>query len=266
MVAALEHVDELWVGSEFVAGAFRAVTDTPVRTVPIPVPEPHASRLGRADLGLPLDRFVFLVTFDHLSVTERKNPLGAIAAFRRAFPDPQPGGPVLVVKSLNREHRREIHDRLRLAAAGRDDIVVVDRHLDRADQMALIREADCLVSLHRSEGLGLHLLEAMWLGTPTLATRYSGNVDFMHDGNSALVDATLIGVTNGEGYLPEQGEWADPDLDQAAEWMRRLAAEPDLRERLIAAGRVTVAQQPTLAEVGAEMARLACVRDKIGTR
>ena len=80
------------------------------------------------------------------------------------------------------------HQRVLAAADGRDDIVVWDETLTRADQMALVAAADCMVSLHRSEGLGLHLAEAMWLGTPTIATRYSGNLDFMDDDNSLLVD------------------------------------------------------------------------------
>ena len=88
--------------------------------------------------------------------------------------------------------------------------------------MALIAHSDCLVSLHRSEGLGLHLMEAMWLGVPVIATRYSGNLEFMHDHNSALVDAELVAVTDRQGYYPTEAVWADADLDQAAETMRRM--------------------------------------------
>lgn len=256
MVAAAELVDEIWVATDFTAEALRAATSTPVRTVPIPVPEPEPSGATRAELGLPEGRFVFLVTLDHLSVTERKNPVAAVEAFRRAFPEPSETGPVLFVKTLNRSHRWAEHERIKIAAAGRPDIVVVDRHLSRPDQMALTAAADCMVSLHRAEGLGLHLMEAMWLGTPTIATRYSGNLAFMDDSNSVLVDARLVDVVHGERYFPAEAQWADPDLDQAAHWMRRMVAEPDLRERLARAGRAAMERQQATADVGREIARL----------
>ena len=135
-------------------------------------------------------------------------------------------------------------------------LVVVDRHLSRPDQMALTATADCMVSLHRAEGLGLHLMEAMWLGTPTIATRYSGNLAFMDDTNSALVDARLVDVVHGERYFPAEAQWAEPDLDQAATWMRRMVDEPDLRRRLAAAGRAAMERQASTADVGREIARL----------
>src|SRR3954470_14746383 len=116
--------------------------------------------------------------------------------------------------------------------------------------MALVSAADCLVSLHRSEGLGLHLAEAMWLGTPVIATRYSGNLDFMDDDNSLLIDAGLVHVERGEGVYPSTAKWADPDLDHAAAAMRRIANDDPLRHRVAAAGRRTMERQPSLEETG----------------
>lgn len=255
MIDATRLVDEIWVATDFTADALRAVTSKPVRTVPIPVPEPASSGATRQQLGLP-EGFVFLVTLDHLSVTERKNPVAAVEAFRRAFPEATETGPLLYVKTLNRSHRWAEHERIRLAAGGRPDIMIVDRHLSRPDQMALTASVDCMVSLHRAEGLGLHLMEAMWLGTPTIATRYSGNLAFMDDHNSVLIDATLVDVAHGEQYFPAEAQWADPDLDQAAEWMRRIVAEPDLAVRLAAAGRAAMEGQASTADCGREIARL----------
>jgi len=254
MMPAFDLVDEVWVASDFTAEALRAASDTPVRTMPIPVPCPDRSAATRADLGLPEGRFVFLVTFDHLSVTERKNPLGAIEAFRRAFPESNPDGPVLVVKSINASHRPAEHDWVLQAAAGRDDVIVVDRHLSRGDQMSLVAESDCVVSLHRTEGLGLHLVEAMWFGRPTIATRYSGNLAFMSDDNSALIDAALVPVTHGEGYFPPEAVWAEPDLDQAASWMQRIVGDPELAARLGSAGRTTMEAQPNMQDTGQAIA------------
>ena len=113
-----------------------------------------------------------------------------------------------------------------------------------------------MVSLHRSEGLGLHLAEAMWLRTPTIATRYSGNLDFMNDDNSLLIDADLVNVEHGEGVYPPTARWADPDLEQAAAAMRRIAGDPALCARLAKAGRRTMEQQPSLAETGRLISQL----------
>ncbi len=261
MRSSFATVDEIWAGSAFVADAFRAVASVPVRHVPLPVPEPRPSNAARASFA-PLadlvDRFVFLVTFDHFSVTERKNPDAAITAFRRAFPV-DGAGPVLVIKTMNGHRRWASHERVVAAAAGRADIRVWDEHLDRADQLGLVGVVDCLVSLHRSEGLGLHLAEAMWLGTPVIATRYSGNLDLMDDDCALLIDATRIPVRNGEGVYPPTSTWADPDVEQAAAAMRRIAEEPSLVERLATRGRHRMEAQPSMADTGRLIARL--VRD-----
>jgi glycosyltransferase involved in cell wall biosynthesis len=257
MRAAFASVDEIWAGSQFVVDAFAAVAAVPVRHVPIPVARPMASARSRASFA-PLaragDRFVFTVIFDHFSVTERKNPVGAIQAFRRAFrPDE---GPMLVVKAMNGQRRWPQHQQVLDAAGDRPDIIVWDEHLSRADHMAYITAVDALVSLHRSEGLGLHLAEAMWLDTPTIATRYSGNLDFMDDDCALLVDAPLINVERGEGVYPPHAVWADPDLDMAADAMRALAGDPLLHTRLAAAGRAKMEGQPSLEQTGRLIAEL----------
>ena len=257
MRQSISLVDEIWAGSRFVTDAFAAVSSVPVRHVPIPVAKPPASSRRRADFAKLADvgeRPLFLTTFDHLSVTERKNPIGVVEAFRAAF---TPGeGPVLIVKTMNGHQRWASHQRVLAAADGRNDIRVWDETLDRADQMALVAAADCMVSLHRSEGLGLHLAEAMWLGTPTIATRYSGNLDFMNDENSLLIDAELVHVEHGQGVYPPTAKWAAPDLEQAAAAMRRIAADAALAARLAAAGRQTMEQQPSLAETGSLIGQL----------
>jgi glycosyltransferase involved in cell wall biosynthesis len=262
MRAALSHVDEVWAGSKFVADAFAAATPKPVRHIPISIPQPAWSERDRTSFAPLADldgRFVFIVVFDHLSVTERKNPVGAIEAFCRAF---APGeGPVLVVKSMNGVARWPQHQHVLYAAGDRPDIRVWDEHLDRRDQMALVRSADCMVSLHRSEGLGLHLAEAMWLGVPTIATRYSGNVDFMDDTCALMVEAGRTAVVGGQGVYPPTAMWADPDLDQASAHMRRIVADAGLRKRLAEAGRERMRQQPSAEETGRSIARALGLRE-----
>lgn len=240
---AARLLDEVWVATAFTADKLNAVLDVPVRAVCPPHPEPQTSTASRTDLAMPDRRFVFLVVLDHLSVTERKNPIAAIEAFRRAFPEPSSDGPVLIVKTRNASHRPYHHDRVHAAAIDRPDITIVDANMSRADAMAMLHSADCLVSLHRSEGLGLHLLEAMWLRTPTIATRYSGNLAFMDDSNSHLIDASLTPVVHGEGYFPAEAKWAQPNLDQAATAMRTVVAERD--EPMIEAAHAWVTHQPS---------------------
>jgi hypothetical protein len=129
-------------------------------------------------------------------------------------------------------------------------IIVIDEHLTSADHAALVAHADCLVSLHRSEGLGLHLAEAMWLGTPVVATRYSGNLDLMDDESAALVDASLTPVLNGEGAYPEGEMWGQPNILQATELLRRIESDAAWRAQLASAARDRMAAQDDSAAVG----------------
>jgi glycosyltransferase involved in cell wall biosynthesis len=241
------EVDEIWAASTFMADAFAQLGSAEVVTMPLPFAPPEPSSVGRSGLG-PLaaagDRFVFGVVLDHLSITARKNPIGAIRAFRQAFAPDE--GPLLVVKTINGRRCWREHERVRAAASGRPDIVVWDEQLPRADHAAFIAHCDALVSLHRSEGLGLHLAEAMAMGVPVIATRYSGNLDFMDDDSAMLIDATIVPVGSDGGWAyPATARWAEPDLDQAASAMRHLVTDPDAARRLGDAGRARMASMPS---------------------
>jgi len=176
MCRAFDHVDEVWVASEFVRGAIAARTDKPVTTITLPVLPPAELDVDRDRLGLP-ERPVLLYMYDFMSVLERKNPLGLIEAFSKAFSPDE--GPVLVLKSINGDRRRADLERVRYFASRRPDVIVWDGYVTPEDRLALIAASDGYVSLHRSEGFGLTIAEAMSLGTPVIATAYSGNMDFM---------------------------------------------------------------------------------------
>lgn len=222
---AFTAVDEVWVASEFNRDAIAATTDKPVRVVPLPVHVPaRQTAFLRQHLGIPVDKIVFLVNFDYLSVIERKNPLGAIEAYRRAFgPDE---GACLVVKSINGHHRPLDRERVRMAAAGRPDILMKEEYLTAIQMQALVELVDCMVSLHRAEGYGLNLVDAMSRSTPVVATGYSGNMSFM-DGDSALLVpfATREVGPHAAPYDPDSF-WAEPDLDEAAGMLRRVLDDP----------------------------------------
>ncbi len=229
MHRAFDLVDEVWVASEFTREAVAAETSKPVHVVPVPLEPPEVSPVSRAEVGLP-DGFLFLFSFDFLSIAERKYPLGLVEAFCRAF---RPGeGPMLAIKSINGDRRSEELTRLRRAAAGRPDVHVLDGYVPPATKDAVMASCDCYVSLHRSEGLGLTLAEAMALGKPVIATGYSGNLAFMDEENSYLVRHGTAITPAGIDPYPAGAEWAEPDLDHAAELMRRVYEHPEeARER-----------------------------------
>jgi glycosyltransferase involved in cell wall biosynthesis len=216
------HVDEVWVASEFTRACLADVSPVPVTTIPLPFVLPDAPPLGRAHFGLPGDGAVFLLTFDVSSQTERKNPLGAIRAFRRAaLPR---GAATLVLKFTNAEYDRDAVRRFHEEADGLD-VMMLDGYMSRPELTALMNVSDCYLSLHRSEGFGMTIGEAMLLGKPAIATNYSGNVDFMTDENSYLVDYRIVPLTRDYGPYMRGYVWAEPDEAQAGRFIREVALD-----------------------------------------
>jgi glycosyltransferase involved in cell wall biosynthesis len=223
--SAFDYVDEIWGCSSFTAHAISSATSKPVFAFAPPIlPPTTAPPFDRAVLGIP-DGPMFLFCFDMLSVMERKNPIGLVDAFTRAF---APGeGPVLVIKVMNGERSISELERLRVHASGRPDVVVIDRYLDYADTTALMAACDCYASLHRSEGFGLTMAEAMALGKPVVATGFSGNMDFMTDRTAFLVPWSEAEVPAGCDPYPPGAPWAQPDIDGAAELLKYVVEHPD---------------------------------------
>jgi SAM-dependent methyltransferase len=202
---------------------------------------------------------VFLFSFDFASTLERKNPLGLIEAYRKAF-GPEDGAH-LVVKSINGQLYPDGLDRVVHAAEGRHDITVVDEYYSAEHKAALIGLCDCYVSLHRSEGLGFGMLEAMAEGRPVIATGYSGNLEFMNSENSYLVPYELVHVPPGCEPYPVDASWAEPDLDVAAEMMREVLRDPGRASAVGARAKSDVERLHSPARAGAAVAdRLARIR------
>lgn len=225
LLPSLGLLDEVWATSRFCADALVAAGHPCVVEVPFPFVTPTPTKgVGRAQFALPPDVPVFLTSFDVFSVIERKNPAGVVEAFRRAFGTSRDA--LLVVKSLNGESRPELVDGLRRQAAGMN-VRFVDGHLDRGTMSALIAACDCYVSLHRSEGFGLGMAEAMALGKPVIATGYSGNLAFMDPSNSHLVPFDLVELERDHPPYEQGNVWADPHLDAAAAAMRVVVDDRD---------------------------------------
>ena len=233
---AFDEVDEVWCATAFIADAFRRATSKPVMKIPPALAIEPQRPYRRAEFGLAGGRFLFLFTFDYNSYVARKNPGAVIAAFRSAFPRGR-ADVGLVVKSVNGVRRPERVAAIDALIDGDPRITHLDRFLGRDESYGLIQACDAYISLHRSEGLGLGLAEAMALGKPAIATGYSGNLEFMNEDNSLLVAHRLVAVGPGEYLFDEPGFfWADPDVDDAARQMRRIAGDATLYERLAQAG------------------------------
>jgi len=213
--------DEVWVPTRFVERSVARVAMCPVYRVPPCVDLPPASPKGRAEFGLPARPFLFLTSLDAFSYPERKNPLATVRAFRRAFGDGR-NDVGLVIKVMNAS-TRDPHWRQVVAECAEDPrIILLAGVYAFADLVALYHATDCYVSLHRSEGFGLGMAEAMVCGKPVVATAYSGNLDFTLPDHAMLVDAGLIPVAPGH-YPHAAGQvWAEPDIDRAAALMRKL--------------------------------------------
>jgi glycosyltransferase involved in cell wall biosynthesis len=251
----IAEVDEIWVATEFIADAMRRATDKPVLKIPTPIDVTLPRSYSRGEFGLPDDRFLFLFSFDFHSFAARKNPEAAVRAFQRAFaPERRDAG--LVIKSINGRNKPAAMQAMRNLIGDDDRIVIVDEFFTRDQVSGLQSVVDAYLSLHRAEGLGLGLAESMFLGKPVIGTRYSGNLEFMDDTNSCLVDCTMIPIRKGE-YLYDDARfrWADPDVEQASRWMRRLVDDAAFRERIAKKGRDDIHARFTYAGAAALIRR-----------
>jgi glycosyltransferase involved in cell wall biosynthesis/SAM-dependent methyltransferase len=261
---SFDHLDEVWVASQHIADALSPVSPVPVVKTRLPFSLPDFPRLSRAALGLP-DGFVFLNMFDFDSGFARKNPLGAVRAFRAAFPEP--GEASLVLKCINSEHHPERFAALVAEVAEHPDIHILDRYVSVAEKNAMIASCDCFVSLHRAEGLGIGPAEAMWLGKPVIATGYSGTLDFMTAENSFLVDHHMVEIGQGNAPYPATGLWAQPDEAHATALMRTVLDDPATRAQRAQRGASDIRRTHSPAAAGAVMRdRLEHIRSDAGPR
>jgi glycosyltransferase involved in cell wall biosynthesis len=260
---SFRYLHEVWTPSTFCVDAFGAASPNPVRRLPLPVaagPAPY----GRDHFDLPADDFVFLFMFNYLSYFERKNPLALVEAFSTAFPSPSRVR--LVLKTSHAEFAPELEQRLK-AAAGEGPITLLDGYLEGDEVSSLIAACDAYVSLHRSEGYGLTLAEAMAHGKPVVATAYSGNMDFFGVSNGFPVRYDLVEIASDTGPYPAGAEWADPSVEHAAEIMRRLVEEPEAAAAVGARAARDIAHQLSVPAVGRQLRQLFDgILDRVGSR
>ncbi|HEX8654418.1 MAG TPA: glycosyltransferase family 4 protein [Allosphingosinicella sp.] len=220
---ALAEVDEVWTPSRFVADAVRPFTEKPVRVVPHPVAQGRTGVARRVRHGTH-GCFAALVMFSFASSFERKNPVAAVKAFRRAFGDAEDR--LLILKASDADEAPEQMAELLAAIGDAPNVRIEQARLGDEERLDLIASVDVLLSLHRSEGFGLVMAEAMLAGVPVIATGWSGNMDFMDAGTALLVPSRLVAARDSRGTYGSGQAWADPDVDAAAAHLAALAADP----------------------------------------
>jgi len=236
-IASAASLHEIWAPSAFVQSAVSRKLTIPVVHMPHGVDVTAIEPCTPTELGVPAGRFTFLCMFDFNSFVQRKNPRAAIEAFRRM----RSTNAALLIKTMNADAHPAALAALREAMG--DNMYLVDRALSRARVNGLIASCDAVISLHRSEGFGLILAEAMALGKPVVATGWSGNMDFMNAGNACPVGYELVPLAELYAGFQAGQHWAEPDVDHAAQLMRRLVDDDSWRAQISARGRDTIRTQ-----------------------
>lgn len=246
----MELLDEIWVSTEYGSAIYRRETGKPVVNVgmcyeELPDIDKRAARekLNRR-LNLQGKEFVVFTAFDSFSFTQRKNPLAVLSAFQKAFPDDAEAR--LVIKTQNRDFvddpkQRLIWSRLDSAVERDPRIIVINETLAYKDLLALKAACDCYISLHRSEGWGFGMIEAMNLKVPVICTGYSGNMDFCSAETSWLVDYAEVPLDREDYIFVRKGQkWADPDVEHAARQLQAVRDDPHDRKRRVDAAYANV--------------------------
>ena len=218
---AATKMTELWTQTDFLA---RICAGYRLARIPMWIDE----HIQYPD-SYPKDpRFTVLYTFDCASIWRRKNPQATIAAFRQAFPN---GENVRLIMKVNRPDKRFFNDLTRSSHGM--PVHWLTENLPRAEYWKMLRSVDCYLSLHRSEGIGLTIAEAISVGIPVIATGYGGNVDFCDKRCGVVVPFTMVPNDQKHGPYPKGAMWAEPDVDAAADALRWMYHDRQYHSSLI---------------------------------
>ena len=251
-IEKMDYFDEIWTPSRFVSDAVRKGTDKPVITIPYGIEAP-AENIGRAEFGFLESEFLVLAMYDSNSFVTRKNPNGAIDAFLKAFGHGEEDT-ALVLKVSNGYPEELAALKSRLDSSGIKYYLVTER-LSKPRLNALIACCNVFVSMHRSEGFGLVIAEAMLLGVPVVATGWSSNVEFMPEECTCRVGYRMVPVGDAYQYKEESQLWADPDTDEAAEYLKALKAYPEKAAKMAKEAQGFIRQEYSIRACGEKMAK-----------
>lgn len=223
----LMRFDEVWAPSAFIRDSIAKAVSIPVVHMPLASEVKRRALRSRRHFGIRESAYAFFFSFDFLSYVERKNPFALIEAFSALIKERPYGDVALVIKTNNADRRPEMKERFDAAITPiRDRVTVINGTLPDPEIKSLLWITDCFVSLHRSEGYGYGMSEAMALGKPVIATAYSGNMDFCSEETAFLVPYSMIPVRPGEYPHWRMQHWADADVEVATRYMRELIDDP----------------------------------------
>jgi glycosyltransferase involved in cell wall biosynthesis len=261
---AIDAVHEVWAPTRFIQMTLAKKVRKPVLRMPLMLDFERPARVERRQFGLPPRTFLFFFAFDYLSFLERKNPIAVVNAFKRAFRANGCTPAVhLVLKTMNGDVVPDAGRTMRETLREDPDISLIEKTLTREETLALIAACDAVVSLHRSEGLGLLVAEAMVLGKPVIATDYSATTELVTPDTGWPVDYCLTPVREGMYPFHEGQVWADADIDHAAWQMRRVGDDQPGVERRVAAARALISREYGIEAVAArQLARLRTIEGK----
>jgi glycosyltransferase involved in cell wall biosynthesis len=263
-LSVLDAVDEIWAPTRFIQMTLAKKVCKPVLRMPLMLDFEQPRPIERRQFGLPERSFLFFFAFDYLSYLERKNPMALLSAFKRAFRANGYARPAhLVLKTMNAEKAPDAGRSIREVCEKDPDIILIEKTLTREQTLALIAACDAVATLHRSEGLGLLVAEAMVLGKPVIATDYSATTELVTPETGWPVDCRLTPVLAGM-YPHHEGQlWADPDIDHAAWQMRRVIDDQPEVQRRVAAARALISREYGIQTVAnRQLARLKRIEGK----
>lgn len=227
----IDIVDEIWVSTKHTYDSVAPVANVPVYVMPMAVELGEISKKNRRDFGLPKSAKLFCFSFDLNSSIHRKNPQACVDAFLKAFPVEDKADVGLVIKVHPPKEKHKIWEKLKNLALSDSRIHIIEKTLSRSDLLALYASCDCFLSLHRAEGFGRGIAEALQLGLHVITTGYSGNIDFCHAPYVDLVKYKLVKVKNGQYPFSDGQEWADADVNHAAKLMQEFVNTPKNKKK-----------------------------------
>jgi glycosyltransferase involved in cell wall biosynthesis len=263
-LSAVEAADEIWAPTRFIQMTLAKRIRKPVLRMPLMLDFERPARVEREQFGLPSGSFLFFFAFDYLSYLERKNPMAVVNAFKRAFRANGYARPThLVLKTMNGGLIPGNGQAMREVLQDDPDITLIEKTLSREETLALIAACDGVVTLHRSEGLGLLVAEAMALGKPVIATDYSATTELVTPETGWPVDCCLTPLQEGAYPFYRGQVWADADIEHAAWQMRRVVDDQPEVERRVAAARALISREYGIKPVAArQLARLRSIERK----
>jgi glycosyltransferase involved in cell wall biosynthesis len=208
---ALRLMDQIWCPTKFVQSTFFNATKKLILSIPLPViKHPSSGRDYRRQLGIPSEAFVSLFIFDIHSTLNRKNPQGTIEAFLKTITDDRNHYLILKINRANQSIISQHH-----WLPDHPQIKYITDALTPEQLTDLYGAADCYLSLHRSEGFGRTLVEALQHGLTVVSTNFSGPQDFLNEENAKIVKWQKKVVLQGEYPDCDESWWAEPSISDA---------------------------------------------------